>query len=324
MIMKKQNSYDTLIIGGGPAGLTAAIYLLRSNIKVLLIEKDAPGGKLLSTYSVENYPGFEFIKGFELAQNFYNQTLKLNLEVKFGEIEKIIDIDKKIKKIVFKEEEDIEPIYAKTIIIASGTKAKRLDIENYDKYFGSGISTCLVCDGNLYKNQEIIVIGGGNSAIEESIYASPFLKKITIINLADKLLAFDDLVSKIQKLKNIQIINSAKSKELVIDKDNKISGLKIIDLKTQKEKIINGKGIFTYIGWIPNNSFLINSVSEKITTTFFTHGFINVEHDTQKTIIPGVFAAGDIVNRPYQQITSAVSDGTKAALSAIHYLRNIE
>ncbi len=192
---------------------------------------------------------------------------------------------------------------------------KKLEVKGYDKFFGKGISTCLICDGAFYKNKDILVVGGGNSAIEESLFAANIVNKIYVVNNLDKLTAFPSIVKSFKKLKNVELINNSEVVEIVGDKN--IEYVNIKNNKNNEIKKLNVSGVFTYIGWIPSINFIKD---KKILNDF---NFIKSDLKLNKTDIPGVFAAGDIVDKEYRQITTAISDGTNAALSAKKYIDNL-
>lgn len=303
-----KNSYDVVILGAGPAGLTASIYLSRLLVNNLIIENNAPGGKLLNTFRVENYTGIVNKTGPDIAIDFLNHAKSLGAKILINEIEKIENIEEKIKTIYLKDKKIIK---TKAIIIATGLTAKRLEINDYDLLFGRGIHTCLICDAPFYKNKKIAVIGGGNSALEESIFATNFVKELDIININDKTTAFDYIVKELKEKQNVEIYNNSLIKK-INHKDGEIESILIEDLKTKKQKEIKVSGIFTYIGWIPNTSFLPNKILNKD-----KYVLINENNETN---IKGIFAAGDVIKREYRQLVIATSDGAKAALEAQKYL----
>ena len=307
----KQKTYELIIIGSGPAGLTAAIYAVRAGIKTLIIEKGAPGGKLLNTFQIDNYPGVPFVSGAELAMKMYEQAKDLGVESIVDEVVEIKNYDKDLKTVVLKSGESLS---TKGIIIATGLVPRKLNISNFDKYFGKGISTCVVCDGGFYKNKPIAIIGGGNSACEESLYISKVVSKIYLINNSDKLNAEAITIDKLQKLKNVEIFNHSSVLNL-LEKNDKLVGLKIEDLKTKKTKDLNLEGVFLYIGHIPQTSSF-----EKL-DILTKEGFIKVDKSTLETKHKGIYGVGDVIDKDVRQITTAVSDGT---IAFIHFKKYLE
>ncbi len=304
--------YDLVIIGSGPAGMSAALYAKRAELNVLIIEKGAPGGKLLNTHKVDNLIGFEGKPGSEIAMKFYEHVNNFAIKYEFSEVISIENIYQKEKKIILKNNKEI---ITKSIIIATGMNPKKLDAKGYDQFFGKGISTCLICDGAFYRNKDILVVGGGNSAIEESLFASNIVNKIYIVNNLESLTAFSSIVKSFNKLKNVELINNSEVVEIV--GKEKINYVNIINNKTKKITKLNVSGVFTYIGWIPSINFIKD---KKILNDL---NFVKANLKTNETLIPGVFAAGDIIEKDYRQITTAISDGTNAALSAKKYIDDL-
>lgn len=304
---KKMINLDLLIVGGGPAGLTAAIYAARSNLNMLLIEDGIVGGQVKNSYTIENYPGFAEISGDELAQKMYNQAV--NLGANIDEFDSIIRFDLSDNNKVV---ETLSYIYnVKTIIIATGAVPKKLPVENESVFAGKGIHYCAVCDGAMYKDQDIAVVGGGNSALEEALFLSKYAKKVYIIRRHDyfngekKLL---DLVNKNEKIeilynKNIVEVNGKDFVDSVILQDTKDNSKSQLDIKA----------IFTYIGTEPKTTQFKNILK------LDDKGYIYSD-ENMNTNIKGVFAAGDVRKKEYRQITTAVNDGTIAALEAERFL----
>lgn len=301
---------DLLIVGGGPAGLAAAIYGARANLKTVVIEKGVPGGKLLNTHKIDNYPGFKGLSGTDLAIKFINHAKFLGALIEGDEVLKIDDIEKDYKTVILASNKKYR---TKAIILATGMNPKKIPLKEYDIYFGHGISTCIVCDGAFYKNKDIAVIGGGTSASEESLFASNIVGNIYIINLFDKLDVVDSVRNSIEKTKNIHL--KYNSELIKINGDGKkIFSITIKNTKTKKTEDIKVSGVFSYIGWIPASGFL------KDIGVLNKNKFITINFKTGSTGIKGIFAAGDIVTKEYHQVSGAVSDGTNAALSAKKYI----
>lgn len=305
IIKSMKDIYDLVIIGGGPAGLTGAIYARRANLDVLIIEESSDGGKLSKIGTIENYPGFESISGFDLANNLINHAKKYNVEMIQG---KVIKIDNKTISL-----SNNQTYNAKAILIATGSKQRKLDIPNALDFEGKGISYCATCDGFFFKNKEVIVIGDNNEALEEALYLSNLVSKLTIINRHQNLTAEDRLVNQIKDNEKIEIINSSIPESLHII-DNKIAGLNIKNIDTNETKLINGVGIFPYISFNPGTDFVDPSILND-------QGYIKANSD-MSTSIDGLFAAGDCIDKSLRQVVTACSDGAIAATSIIKYIKN--
>lgn len=298
--------YDIIIIGAGPAGLTAAIYLGRANKKVLVLEAKQYGGQIINATKVENYPGIPSISGYDLATNMYNQAKSLGAEIKF---ETALRIDKNKKVTTNKN-----TYQGKAIIIATGSVNRKLNIPDEEKYIGKGVSYCATCDGNFFKNKVVAVVGGGNTALEDTIYLSNIAKKIYLIHRRDSFRGEDKYLSEIKKKKNVELVLNSnvtklKGKEVlqsieVTDNDNNISNLAV-------------SGLFIAVGQSPKNEIFANII--KINEA----GYIESE-DGVHTNVEGIYVAGDNRVKLLRQLTTAVSDGSIAATTAIKELRRDE
>ncbi len=297
---------DVTIIGGGPAGLSAAIYACRANLKVLLIEKENLGGKLIKIDKIENYPGFKSINGFDLANNLIEHSKSFDYKIKQSDIKEIKDLNN-YKQIVLDNDEIIN---TKTIIIASGSKEKELDLDHSKEFIGKGISYCAVCDGFFYRKKDVVIIGGGNSALQEALYLSQLVNSITIIIRRDVFRADQLLVNQISKNEKIKVIKSVVPNKLIIEED-KLIGLEIMD-KENNLSIINCSGIFPYLGASPNTAFVPSEILDE-------NGYIKVDKNMSTSVL-GIYGAGDVTNSKLKQIVTACSDGALAANSAIKYL----
>ena len=295
-------NFDCVIIGSGAAGMTAAIYLKRANLSVALIEKDAPGGQMTKISNIENYPGYRSVDGSTLSLNMYNQVIDLGVDYRYGNVLDIQDYgDYKIIKT------DVEEIKCKAVIIASGRKPRRLGLENEEKLIGRGISYCALCDGFFYKDKTVAVIGGGSSAVEESIYLSGICKEVILIHRRDQLTADLNAQEKLKKIKNIKINYNSVVTTLITESDK----LKAIKIKTnnKEEKEIKIDGMFIYIGHEPDVSFLSNLDIN------LDKNYVVVD-DKMRTNIKNIYACGDIIKKEIYQITTAVGEGTIAATTA--------
>lgn len=301
--MKEQ--YDLIIIGAGPAGLTAALYASRANLNVLIIEENANGGKLVNIDRIDNYPGFNSISGYELASNMLDQLKPYNIEIKQAKVNYI-----KGKSLLLDNNEQLS---TKTILVASGTKQKKLDIDKAHEYEGKGISYCATCDGFFFKNKEVAVIGNNFQAIEESLYLSNIAKHITIINSQDVLEVDNYYIDKINNTNNVNILNNSIINKLIIEND-RIVGIEIVNLSKNEKQNIKAYGIFPYISQNPGTSFLNNELKDE-------NGYVIVNSD-MSTKEDGIYAAGDCIKKNLRQIVTACSDGAIAATSIIKYLKN--
>lgn len=303
---------DVIIIGGGPAGLTAAIYAGRAQKSVTVIEKGAPGGKMNNTHQIDNYPGMEGKQGFEYSMSWTQQAKNFGAEIKGGDVAEITNLDSVDNKII--KLANGEELSAKTIIIAAGLKSKPLNVPGYEEYFGKGVGVCVVCDAAFYRGKKIAVIGGGNSATEESLYASNIVGEIEIINSFPGFRCEEVTLDKLNAKENVNIHHNTSVKS-INGTDGKVSSITIEE--NGIEKNIEVSGVFTYIGWDVENYFI------KDKDMFDDQGYIKVNNDTTETKYPGVYAAGDITPKPFRQVTIAASEGTKSALAAIDYINKL-
>lgn len=294
--------YDVIIIGAGPAGLTAAIYLRRANKNVLVLEANSYGGQIINASDIENYPGYTHISGFDLANNLYNQAINLNAIVKFEEVIKIKP--GRVKKVITKKEE----YSAKSIIIATGCENRKLALPNEDKLIGKGISYCATCDGNFYKGKTVAVVGGGNTAVLDAEYLSNICKKVYLIHRRDAFRAFAKDVLLLEKKENVTFVLNSK-----ITKLNGNDILQSIEIMTgNKKEEIKIDGLFIAIGKIPYT----NAFKEII--DFDESGYIKSKNCL--TNKKGIFVAGDVRTKDVRQLVTATGDGAVAAMEAIKYL----
>lgn len=286
-------TFDCIIIGAGISGCTAAIYLKRAGLNILMLEKKAIGGQIINTSEIENYPTITSTDGFTFSENLKKQIKNLNIEIKYEEVLDIKNND--VKEVVTKN----NTYLTKNIIIATGRIPKKLELDNENTLLGKGISYCATCDGFFYKNKDVAILGGGNSALEAAIYLSKICNNVTIINRSEKLRADYELINEVKDLKNIQIIYNEQIKEL---KENN-GYLDSLILNNQKLKV---DGLFIYIGLIPTLPF-IKSIDLNL-----DNGYIVVD-SKMKTNIDGIYACGDIIKKDLYQIITAASEGAIAA-----------
>lgn len=295
-------TYECVIIGAGVAGMTAAIYLKRAGISVLLLEKGVPGGQINKTSIIENYPGFKKIDGPTLAMNMLDQVQSLDIPYQYGNVLSIeVDGDHKIIKT------DMETIMTSRIILASGRKPRELGLSNEKKLLGSGISYCAYCDGMLYKNQDVVVIGGGNSALEEALYLADICKTVYIVHRRLEYRADDILVKKLEKYDNIKPC-LGQNVIKILEKDNRVSGVRLSD-----NSILPVTGVFIYIGQIPETSFVEDLITLK-------DGYV-MTNEHLETNIPGIYACGDVIKKELYQISTAIGEGALAGTNVVKSLK---
>ena len=300
--------YDVIIIGSGPAGLTAAIYATRANLTTAIIEGDTPGGKLTKTYEIENYPGFERISGVDLAMQMMEHGQKFGAVMEFSPVTEIDD-EGEFKLVHLG---DGRVLTTRAVIVATGTNERQLDLPRAKEFTGRGISYCAVCDGAFYRNKEVVVIGGGNSALEESLYLTQLVEKVNIIIRRDVFRADATVVDKVRNNPKINIITKSLPQELVIE-DNTIKGLVIKNVETGELSTVECAGIFPYMGADPATGFLknLNILDER--------GYIVVNKDME-TAVPGIYGAGDVTVKDLRQVVTATNDGAIAANACVKYL----
>jgi len=304
---EKGEMFDLIIIGGGPAGLTAALYATRAKLKVLLIEKMVLGGMATTTFFIENYPGFpQGISGMDLSNNLQDQVRRLGLDISWGNA-----ISLKNKKTYREVQVDGKILTAKAVIIATGTEAAKLGVPGEDEFRGRGVSYCATCDGAFYKDKNVMVVGGGNSAIEEAIFLTRYARKISVVHRRDKLRADKIIAEKAMSDPKMYFFwNSVLEK---ISGEQKVTGVTLKDLKSNKKLNIPVDGIFVYVGSKPNSELAKGIVKTD------KQGFI-ITDENMKTSVNGIYAAGDIRVKSLRQIVTAAADGAIAAETARKYI----
>lgn len=301
--------YDSVIIGSGASGLTAAIYLSRAGLKNIVINGNEPGGQLTTTTEVENFPGFpKGIMGPELMNNMLEQAKNFGTEFLQTNVTQI-EFENRPFKIHLENKTLIE---AKTIIISTGASAKYLGIENELEYIGRGVSACATCDGFFFRGKEIVVIGGGDTAMEEASFLTKFASKVTIVHRRSELRASQFMQEKAKSNPKIEWKLNYTPKKILADQ--KVTGIELINNKTQEIETLCTDGIFVAIGRNPNTTFLNDQVE------LDEHGYIKTYGKTSKTNISGVFAAGDVQDNKYQQAIIAAGSGAIAALDVEEFL----
>lgn len=297
-----ENILDLIIVGAGPAGVTAAIYAKRSNINFKIFEKEMVGGNVVNAFEIENYPGVGKLMGSDLAIKFISDLDALGIDVNYEAITKIEKNDD-VFKVTTSEN---ETYYTKKVLLALGTKARKLGVSNEDLLLGRGISYCATCDGSFYKGKDVLVVGGGNSALTEALYLSKIVNKIYLIT-RHELKGDKKEIQKIKETPNIEVIEFKTVKE--VEGNNFVTGVKIIDTNTNEESSLKVDGIFVYIGQLPPTNIVSDfGVLNK-------NGFIEVD-EHYETKIKGLFAVGDCINKVVRQIVTATGD----AATAIHFI----
>ncbi len=300
--------YDIIIIGGGPAGLTAGLYASRAKLKSLLIEKGLTGGLVATTELVENYPGFEEgILGAELAQKMEKQAKKFGLEIIQGTVSKI-SMNDRIKHVTL--EGDLS-YGSKSIILATGAHPRDLKVEGEDKFRGKGVSYCATCDGAFFKGEKIAVVGGGDSAVQEAIFLTKFADIVYVIHRRDELRAEKILQERAFSNPKIEFVWDS-----VVEKiagDDGVKALHVKNVKTEEKSVLDVHGVFIYIGYNPNTDFLVGLADLDKANYVITD-------ENMSTSLPGIFAAGDVRSKPLKQIATAVGDGATAAIAAEKYI----
>ena len=312
---KEEIIYDAIIIGGGPAGLTAGIYLSRARTNTLLIEKALPGGQAILTEIIENYPGFPFgITGLELMQKIEEQAVRFGLKIEYGEVAEVkIKVDEEDKvKIVKINNREYKTL---TIILASGTEASKLEVPGEEELRGRGVSYCATCDAPFFKDQKIVVVGGGDTAIEEALYLTKFVREVTIIHRRDRLRATKILQERVFSNKKINFAwDSVATK--ILGKE-KVEGVLIQNKKTGEEKEISCHGVFVFVGNIPNSKFLKELVK------LGKRGYILTD-DNMMTSQDGIYACGDVRKKLLRQVVTACGEGATAAFAAQKYIEELK
>lgn len=298
--------YDLLIIGAGPAGMTAAVYGARAGASVLMLEKGAPGGQMVNTYEVENYTGFKKISGPDLSMKMFDHTKKLGAKYAYGDVDSItLDGDYKIVNT------STNTYKAKTIIIATGSVTRKLNVPGERDLAGRGISWCAICDGAFYKNKDVVVIGGGNSALEEALYLAGICNKVTIIHRRDEFRA--EKIAEERAIDNEKInFHLDSTIESFNEKDGILESVTVKNVKTDKITKINADGAFIYIGHDPVTNIFKDLI--KLNKS----GYI-ITNENMETNIKGIYAAGDVREKELRQIITATNDGAIAAQFAVKY-----
>lgn len=306
----QEEMYDVIVIGSGPGGMTAALYASRSDLKTLILERGVPGGQLINTAGIENYSGFTSIQGPDLASKMYEGATAFGAEYQFGDVQEIID-GKEFKQVVTSDK-----IYkTRTVIIGTGAEYKELGVKGEKELKGRGVSYCAVCDGAFFRNRSVVVIGGGDSAVEEGTYLTQFASDVTIIHRRDELRAQKILQDRAFANEKVNFIWDSVVEE--IKGENKVETLQVRNVKTNEVTEVAADGVFVYVGLIPNTgNFASLGITDK-------EGWI-ITDQSMETSVPGVFAIGDVRQTVLRQIATAVGDGSIAGDAAYKYIESLK
>lgn len=303
----ENNCYDVIVIGGGPGGYCAALYAARANLKTLVIEKFAPGGQMATTEIVENYPGFvDGINGFELGMQMKKGAERFGVKTKLAEV-KSVELSKN-PKLVHTAKDTFE---AKTVILALGAFPRELGLENERNLRGRGVSYCATCDGMFYRDKTVVIVGGGNTAVADAIFLAKICKKVYLVHRRDELRASKTYMESLERTENIEFLWSSEVTEIL--EDEFVTGVRVRSKKNGDVREIACDGIFVAIGNIPNTKLIEGQV------LLDESGYVLAD-ETTRTNIPGVFAVGDMRQKPLRQIVTAVSDGAVASKYAEEFI----
>lgn len=306
------NHFDTIIIGGGPAGLTAGIYLSRAKLKTLILNQGAVGGQMVLTHEIANYPGVDSISGYQLANIMKNQAKTFGCKLKSLSEITDLDLQSPVKKVTI---DHSDTFTADSIIIATGGRSRTLGVTGEDIFKGRGISYCATCDGDFFTDKEIIVVGGGNSALEEAVSLTKYAKKVTVVHQFDHFQAFEHAIQEATAHPKIDFV--MESTIAGFYGNEKLESVDILNLKTNETRRVSIDGVFIFIGYVPNTEFLEGKLNRNKWGEIETNASLS-------TGIEGVYAAGDCIAKKYRQVSTAVGDGTLAALSVSAYLNELK
>ena len=303
-------NYDVIIIGAGPGGLTAALYASRANLSVLILDRGPYGGQMNNTDAIDNYPGFTEIKGPELGEKMYQSVMKFKPDFEYGDVQSVtLEDDHKLVKT------DTGDYTAPVVIIGTGADHKHLNVPGEEEYSGRGVSYCAVCDAAFFKDEDVVVIGGGDSAVEEGIYLAQLAKSVTIVHRRDKLRAQPELQKRAFDNKKIKFVWNAQTES--IDGDGqKVTGITYLDKETGEKKTLSAAGVLIYVGVIPQTAPFkdLGILDDK--------GWIPTD-EHMRTKVPGILALGDVRAKDLRQIANAVGDGSIAGQEAYNYLQSL-
>ncbi|QPC47457.1 thioredoxin-disulfide reductase [Mangrovibacillus cuniculi] len=308
--MSEEKIYDVAIIGAGPAGMTAAVYTSRANLSTVMIERGVPGGQMANTEEVENYPGYDHILGPDLSNKMFEHAKKFGAEYAYGDIKEIVD-GEELKTVKTSSKE----FKARSVIITTGAEYKKIGVPGEKELGGRGVSYCAVCDGAFFKGKELVVVGGGDSAVEEGVYLTRFAEKVTIVHRREELRAQKILQQRAFDNEKVDFIWNHTVKE-INEANGKVGSVTLVSTENGEETEFKADGVFIYIGMVP------------LTKPFENLGIMNeagyIEtNDKMETKVPGIFAAGDVREKTLRQIVTATGDGSIAAQTAQHYVEEL-
>lgn len=307
----EERIYDVIVLGTGPGGMTAGLYASRSNLDTLMLDRGIPGGQLNNTADVENYTGFKRISGPDLAVNMFEGSQSYGAEYKYGNVKEIVDKNE-YKEVIT----DTETYKTRTVIIATGAEHKKLGVPGEQEYNGRGVSYCAVCDGAFFRDKQIAVVGGGDSAVEEGTYLTQFGKKVNIIHRREELRAQKVLQDRAFKNDKVDFVWNSVVEE-ILGKDGKVTGVRMKDVHTNESKVFDADGVFIYIGLLPNSKEFVNlGITDE-------EGWILTDEE-MATSVPGIYAIGDVRKTPLRQIATAVGDGSLAGNAVYNYIEKLK
>ena len=306
------NHFDVIVIGGGPAGLTAGIYLSRAKLNTLILNEGTVGGQMVLTHEIANYPGIEKISGYELARNMKSQAQKFGCTIKSNIKITSLDLKEEIKKVTVNHN---DVFTSNAVIIATGGKSRMVGAKGEKEFKGKGISYCATCDGDFFQDKEIIVVGGGNSALEEAVSLTKYASKVTVVHQFDHFQAFEYYVNEAKNNSKIDFIMESKIIEFI--GEEKLSYVRIQNQRTEEISEMKIDGVFIFIGYVPNTESLEEIIDLNESKEI-------IVDKNLMTNLPGVYAAGDSIQKRYRQVTTAVGDGTIAALGAAEFINNLK
>ncbi len=310
--MNLDNHYDAIVIGAGPSGLTAGIYLSRARLKTLIVSEGTVGGQMILTHEIANYPGVENISGYQLANIMKKQAKSFGCDIKSNILVTSLDLGSEIKSIVLS---DGITYTSDSIILTPGGRSRTLGVKGEDIFKGRGISYCATCDGDFFTGREIVVIGGGNSALEEAVSLTKYASKVTIVHQFDHFQAFQHAIDEAQNNPKISFI--MESAITAFGGSENIESVDIKNMNTGYKTTFKTDGVFIFIGYVPNTEFLVGKLELNKWGEIITNSDMS-------TSVKGIYAAGDSIVKKFRQVTTAVGDGTVAALAASNYLHELK
>jgi len=300
--------YDLVIVGGGPAGLSAGIYAMRAAMHTVLIEKGMPGGQIALTKDVENYPGIEEVGGFELCEKFLNHAKRYNLEIRENEVT-CVEPGVDFHEVVLA---DGTRLHTHAVILAPGGSARKLGVPGEMEQYGKGVSYCATCDGFFFRGKTVVVVGGGDTALEDALYLSKICAKVYLVHRRDEFRGSRILQQRVFAEPRITLVLSSVLENIVAD-DQGVTGVKVKNVQTEETQDIATDGVFIFVGFLPNNGLVPSGVKMNAS------GYV-ITDEKCETSLPGVFAVGDLRQKYANQIVLAAADGCVAALAAAHYV----